>query len=799
MTQQIAGNTQHGGRRNRGYAESWTSEQLDQLLSEAWLKQMVADIRAGDEKQKDQLPYICPHYAAFKNNHRAQKDIMPETFTYMTCVDVDDKELVDKAIRRAMELNEDAYSDWQDQVLRIEYSARKKVHIYIRIPKGMTIEEAQQAFCAEVDIPYDENCITPERFIYVTGKDEEVYRSPHWLEPLSDEEQEERREAYLQRGLDVDGRRMRKLEGRSKKDDGRCKMDDGRCKMDDVSPEASTLDSRNLVAFDLCAKQAGLDPDAMDVWGEHNWHSNLMAVLSVGVGKLMNRGQLYAVVAQRLPNYSDTEDCRKLIDYFYEKYDADKGFMNASLREINAKAQQEVAQKDGEATLQTLVETPLENCKLSQLFNSKRPPELPAVLPKLVKAVTRNTPQKYKATVAQAMFPPLGAYPKGLSFRYIDNQVRELRINCLIVAETGAGKDSCTRQPLTHIIADMKDRDRVNRERLKKFNDEYNSKAGNKQKPQRPDDLVIQNIKSDITKAALVQRTEEANGAPLYVRINELEQWDKIEGCSGRSNQFTTLKLCDDEGNDFGSDRASTQSVTGDGCLHLNWNANTTVAKLMRYFRHVLTDGPVSRLTLATVPEEEVGADIPVFGNYDKAYDEALKPYIDNLKAATGVIDCPQARRLARQLKDECAEFACLSADDVFDNLTHRALVMAFRKACLLYVANGMKWEKSIETFCRWSLFYDMYLKMKLFGDLIRHANGDMSTSKRGPRSLLEDLPDKFTIDDAKRIRQQQGLSNEGYQAIRMIRTWINRHRVIQNTEYSFEKVGAVLKVSQND
>ena len=386
------------------------------------------------------------------------------------------------------------------------------------------------------------------------------------------------------------------------------------------------------------------------------------------------------------------------------------------------------------------------------------------------------------------MFPPLGAYPKKLSFRYIDNQVRELRINCLIVAETGSGKDSCTKQPLTHTIADMKARDKVNRERLKKFNDEYNSKSGNKQKPQRPDDLVIQNIKSDITKAALVQRTDEANGAPLYVCINELEQWDKIEGCSGRSNQFTTLKLCDDEGNDFGSDRASTQSVTGDGCLHLNWNANTTVSKLHRYFRFVLTDGPVSRLTLTTVPEGEVGADIPVFGDYDEDYDAALKPYIDNLKAATGVIDCPQAKRLARRLKNECAEFASLSDDDVFDNLTHRALVMAFRKACLLYVANGMKWEKSIEAFCRWSLFYDMYLKMKLFGDLTRNANDETPTSKRGPRSLLENLPESFLLDDVKRVRQQQGLSNDGYQAIRMIRNWINRELVIQNSEFSFKK-----------
>ena len=787
----IAGNTQHGGRTNRGYAESWTSEQLDGLLSEAWLKEMVMAIRAGDEKKKDLLPYICPHYAAFSHNHRAQKDIIPEAFTFMTCVDVDDKTLVDQAIQRALELNKDAYSDWHDQVLRIEYSARRKVHIYIRIPKGKTIEEAQRAFCKEIEVPYDESCITPERFIYVTGRDEEVYRSAHWLEAMSDEELEERREAYLQRGLDVDGRKL--------KADVRGKMDDVRGKMDDVreSPTLNAPSPQSLAAFDLCAEQAGLNPNAMDVWGEHNWHANLMAVLSVGVGKLMNREQLNAVVAQRMPNYAETEDCRKLIDYFYDKYSADKGFMNASLREINAKVQENVT-KDCEATLRSLVEEPslcyMGDGELSRLFNSNRPPELPSQLPRLVKVVTQSTPKKYKATVAQAMFPPLGAYPKNLSFLYIDNQVRELRINCLIVAETGSGKDSCTRQPLAHIIADMKARDSVNRERLKRFNEEYNSKAGNKQKPQRPDDLVIQNIKSDITKAALVQRTDEANGAPLYVRINELEQWDKIEGCSGRSNQFTTLKLCDDEGNDFGSDRASTQSVTGDGCLHLNWNANTTVPKLMRYFRYVLTDGPISRLTLATVPDEEIGAEIPVFGDYGEAYDAELKPYIDNLKAATGVIDCPQAKRLAKRLKDECAEFASLSGDDVFDNLTHRALVMAFRKACLLYVANGMKWEKPIETFCRWSLFYDMYLKMRLFGDLIRQANDDVPTSKRGPRSLLEDLPDAFTLDDVKRVRQQQGLSNEGYQAIKMIRTWINRKRVIQNTEYSFQKAESFRK-----
>ena len=426
--------------------------------------------------------------------------------------------------------------------------------------------------------------------------------------------------------------------------------------------------------------------------------------------------------------------------------------------------------------------------ELSRIFASDVPPEIPDKRPKLVDAVICNTPQKYKATVAQAMFPGLMAYPRKLSFVYIDNQVRDLRCNCLIVAGTGSGKDSCTQQPLAHIIADMKQRDEENRRRLKEFNDEYNSKASNKQKPQRPDDLIIQTIKSDITKAALVQRMDEAQGAPLYVRINELEQWDKIEGASGRGNQFTTLKLCDDEGNDYGTDRAGTQSVMGSGCLHLNWNANTTTAKAIKYFRYVLTDGPISRLCLATIPEDEIGAEISVFGNYGEAYDAALKPYIDNLKSATGVIDCKEARKLARKLKNECADFARQSQDRVFDNLSHRALVIAFRKACMLYVANGMKWERSIETFCRWSLFYDLYIKMTVFGELIRHADDDIQTSKRGPQNLLDLLPAEFTIKDVQHVRSLKGMPTDIGKCSGMIRQWVCRKYVLQMTDDSFKK-----------
>ena len=546
--------------------------------------------------------------------------------------------------------------------------------------------------------------------------------------------------------------------------------------------EVGEASAQSLEAFDLCVGLAGLKADAMDVWGVHNWHANLMAVLSVGVTKLMTKEQLRAVVAHRLPNYSQTEDCKKLIDYFYEKYDANKGFMNTALREINAKAQQKTSESTQKAPLSTEPQD-----ALSRMFASNLPPEMPSKLPRLVKEVTKSTPKLYQATVAQAMFPALATYPKHLSFMYTDNQVRELRINCLIIAGTGTGKDICTKQPLTHIIADIKQRDEMNRERLKKFNEEYNSKANNKQKPQRPADLVIQTIKSDITKAALVQRMEDAQGAPLYVRLNELEQWDKVEGATGRNNQFTVMKQNDDEENDFGSDRASTQSVMGSGSLHLNWNANTTVSKALKYFRYVVTDGPISRLCLATIPDCEIGSDIPVFGNYDEAYDESLKPYIDNLKTATGVIVCQQAMRLASKLKAECADFARLSQDAVFDNLTHRALVHAFRKACLLYAANGMKWEKSIEDFCRWSLFYDLYLKMKFWGDSIRSADSDVQISKRGPESLLDSLPTQFTLEDAKRVRQQKGMDAE--RARKMISTWQSRYYVIQISDFSFKKL----------
>ena len=691
-------------------------------------------------------------------------------------------------------------------LLELSGSARYGLHAVCRRQPHKTVRECQYAISMATHTEYDTNARGLARVMFTGPATEDnlfYLDDAIFEEPMTVEESEQEYQVLKER----ERKKLEEVPKSAKKANKHYRpweeeMDDERRKMEDVKSQSSPdspldvvpANERTRYVFRACMKEE--DVTEADLVNEGGRHNSVKVVLS-HCNQLLSEGETLGVLKELMPEHWNDENIRQLVKAYYSDYYNQNQKLTVFQKRVFKESKRMGVEGPGDThgvrhfsdTASDITEMPDPSVSpLSRLFASKEPPAIPETLPRLVKAVTKNTPKHLKATVAQAMFPPLATYPKHLSFVYIDNQIRELRINCLIVAGTGTGKDMCTKQPLTHIIADMKKRDDLNRQRLKKYNEECNSKAANKQKPQRPDDLVIQIIKANITYAALVQRMDEAQGAPLYVRLNELEQWDKIEGCSGRGNQFTNLKLCDDEGNDFGADRASTQSVMGSGCLHLNWNANTTLSKVLRYFRYVLTDGPISRLCLATIPEEDYGADVPVFGNYDEAYDESLKPYIDNLKQATGKIDCPQAKALARKLKNECAEFARLSQDRVFDNLSHRALVGAFRKACLLYAANGMKWEKAIEAFCRWSLFYDLYLKMMLFGDLIRQADGDVQMSKRGPQSLLDFLPETFTIDDARRVRQERGLSNEGYHCIRMIRTWMNRGYLIQNTEYSFKK-----------
>ena len=643
-------------------------------------------------------------------------------------------------------------------------------HVLFDIPEGMDRQTAQAWLSHEMgDVEYDKAVHELERAIYLPCREYILYIDEELM--FSDE-----------------------LHAAKVKYDGRSKMDDVREKPSDIDHQTSAIikspveaDERTMLIFHECMKEEGVvDADFVNEGGRHN---SVKLVLS-HCNQLLTQEETLGVLKVLMPNNWQDENIQTLVGDFYSKYlDRNKPLSLVQKRIFKESKRRFRAEQEEDSNLNDVDGCSDAQSKdsLSRMFASNVPPTIPQNLPRLVNTVIKNTPRLYQATVAQAMFPALATYPKRLSFRYIDNQQRELRINCLIIAGTGTGKDICTKQPLSHIIADIKQRDEINRERLKKYNEEYNNKANNKQKPQRPDDLVIQTIKSDVTRAALVQRMDDAQGAPLYVRMNELEQWDKVEGATGRSNQFTVMKQNDDEENDFGSDRASTQSVTGSGSLHLNWNANTTISKAMKYFRFVVTDGPISRLCLATIPDCEIGSDIPVFGDYDTAYDEALKPYIENLKAATGVVDCQQAKKLIKRLKAECADFARLSQDTVFDNLTHRALVHAFRKACLLYAANGMKWERGIEDFCRWSLLYDLYLKMKFWGDQIRSADGDVQVSKRGPESLLDSLPSEFTLEDAMRVRQQKGM--DARRARKMISTWQSRDFVIQMSDVSFKKL----------
>ena len=764
----IAANTQHTGdgrRDHRGYAEPMTSEQLDRLLSEDWLRQMVADIRGGNEPLKDRLPFICPHYAAFRNNHRAQADILPDQFTFMTCVDVDDLQMVDQAISKAQQLNQDDYSDWQDQVLRIVYSARKKVHIYIRIPKGMTIEEAQLAFCKEMEVPYDESCITPERFIFITGKDEEIYRSPHWLEPLSQEELAERREAYLNRGLDMDGRSLKKENGKVRKAEAQSQ---------DVSVQSPTARTRYI--FDQCMKEAEVEPAFLIDEGAR--HNSLKAILSVGATQLLKKEELMGVLSEKMKAHWQDENIQTLINDFYEKYTDSSRRMTQFERKVFASSQK--MNKKKVTTCQEVSQTSADP------YNEL--PAMPNKKPRLIELLTSKTPDIYKAAVANAVFPPLATHLCGVRFMYTDNTIHEATLMNCLMAGTGAGK-SCIDKPIDRIMADIKRRDAENERREDEWKKDCQKKGANKDKLMRPEGLVIQTIDPDMTKPALVTRMDEAQGHFVYVKLNELDLFEQLKGQTGKQH-FQLMCLAFDPDSEYGQTRIGTQSVTARPKCRFNWNACTTIQKGRRFFAKVLTDGPISRINFCTIPEQEIGCEQPVFGLYDTAFDEELKPYIDRLVAARGRVDCPQAFRLAKKLQAECAEFARLSQNMVYWNLSHRACVIAWLKACVLYVANGMKWERSIDEFIRWSLNYDLWCKMQFFGDAIERAsNGDDArVDKRGPRNLLELLPDEFTVEDAQRVRQQEGMDSDCQKCRNMISQWTYREYVLQITDYSFKK-----------
>ena len=837
---------------NKGKVFSNSMAVYDKVIASPEIRKMIQQIRgelpipkvnANDEKAvkkaqdrlKSELPFFCPHYGIFKNNVRRQENAQPESFMFQTIIDVDDREYVDKAIEKARELN-CSDSIWNGSLLHLCYSARKKLHIGIRLPVGMTIEETQKAYCEALGVPYDESCITPERMIYLTDKDSEIYRSKMWCAVLSEKEILMRRQAYLDRGLTVDGRGDAKVNSPHQVNSLQFKVnsngknnENNRLSGNDGNPavsagsavqpaqpgdshgadaphigdsggnqDAGGLGARekNLIAFDLFTQAAGLGGMEIDTVGSR--HSSLLAIMSAGASRVMEEEELMKVVRVKMPSYYQENDCHQLIHDFYAKYADNTKPMSREVMRVNALAEQKASQQVNSLQLKVNRAEQVNNLQLTvdrgnQQVNSLQltgnradedypdPPEMPKKLPKLVELLISRTPEIYKPAVAHAIFPPLATHLWKTRFRYIDNVEHEARLMTLLLAGTGAGKSSVNR-PIDFIMEDIRLRDAENLKREKAWKDEMLRKGANKDKRKRPENLIIQEIDADMTNPAFVMRTAEAQEHFLYTSLNELDQFDALKG-SG-SQQFRIMCLAADPGNKYGQTRVGTMSVTERVTIRFNWNASTTIQKGQRYFSKVLTDGPISRINFCTIPEREIGEDMPVYGTYDESYREALRPYIENLNKVTGLIECKEAFQLALKLKDENAEFARLSQDRTFENLSFRANVIAYLKACVLYVANGCKWEPEIDEFIRWSEQYDLYCKMRFFGDMIAKENFMAEkSSKRGPQNLLQILPDSFTAAQLLAIRLEHGLDTKGTDM--MIRQWLHRNYIRRAYQYT--------------
>ncbi|MFR4920307.1 MAG: hypothetical protein ACLUCG_03125 [Segatella copri] len=781
---------------NKGKVFSYNIDTYDKVIGSDEIKKMIQQIRGelpidgvdlndaqavkkAQERLKSELPFFCPHYGMFKNNVRRQENALPESFLFQTIIDVDDKEYVERAIEKARELNCSS-GIWNGSLLHLCYSARKKLHIGIRMPVGMTIEETQKAYCEALGVPYDESCITPERMIFLTDKDSEIYRSKMWCAVLPESEIQARRQAFLDRGLTVDGRGVAKVNSLQFTVNGNSndKVQNNRLPGNYGTGELGEASEKNLIAFDLFVQSAGLEGMAIDTVGSR--HSSLLAIMSAGASRVMSEEELMKVVRTKMPSYYQEDDCHQLIHDFYAKYADSCKPMSRDVIRVNALAEKQASQQVN--SLQLTVNSPNANHTVQgsmiQVQSAEEdypdPPVMPEKLPKLVELLISRTPEIYKPAVAHAIFPPLATHLWQTSFRYIDNVVHEATLSTCLLAGTGAGKSSVDK-PIRYIMEDIRKRDAENLKREKEWKEEVTRKGANKDKRKRPDNLVIQEIDADMTSPAFVMRTAEAQGRFLYTSLNELDQFDALRGSGNQ--QFRIMCLAFDPFNLFGQQRVGVQSVTERVTIRFNWNASTTIQKGQRYFSKVLTDGPISRINFCTIPEREIGDEMPVYGDYDDAYREALKPYIENLNNARGLIDCPEAFQLALKLKDENAEFSRLSQDRVYENLSFRANVIAYLKACVLYVANGCKWEPEIDEFIRWSERYDLYCKMRFFGDAIKRANdtGEKS-SKRGPSNMLMQLPDEFTYQQVIDLRVANGMSQKG--TSKMLGNWKDRHYI---------------------
>ncbi len=940
----IAFNGFRGG--NKGSITSQPLSEYDKTIRYPWVHDAILQIRGekpirsinnhdatalakAQQRIKSQLPFRSAHYYQFKDNKRRQANIIPESFLFQTTIDVDEKELVEKALERAKLLDSldfipddtgergataaaggsdaenenraaaggsDAENEnraaaggsdaenvnraaaggsndenvnraaaggsndetenrtaaggsndetenraaaggsndenvnrtaavgnhdgdeavtadqkiekgqrypekgqrnpenrqknpWKGMLLHLEYSARKKLHIDIRMPIGMTIEEAQRAYCQALGVPCDESCFSPERIIFMTDADSEIYRASDWYALLPEDEINLRREAFRKRGLDIDGRASENTSQNQKHSNSENHDNQPLLSGDKTGekqpavggaqvpphPAAHPADShtstavgsapahpdgghhgndKNLIAFDLFRAQAGLAEVDINAVGSR--HSSLLAIMSAGASRMMGEEELRKVVEQRMPAFAQERDCQQLISDFYARYHDSCKPMSREVIRINAQAERlgskEMAQQNQEE-------------------DYPAPPPMPEKLPALIALLVSRTPEVYKPAVAHAVFPSLATHLWKTRFKYIDNVEHEATLMTCLLAGTGAGK-SCVQMPISYVMEDIRKRDRENLAREKAWKDEVTRKGANKDKRKRPENLVIQEIDADMTNPAFVMRTAEAQEHFLYTSLNEIDQFDALRGQGNQ--QFRIMCLAFDPANQYGQTRVGTSSVTERVTIRFNWNASTTIQKGLRYFSRVLTDGPISRINFCTIPEREIGAEMPVYGYYGDDFREALRPYIENLCKTSGLVECDQAFQLALKLKEENADFARMTQNRIYENLSFRANVIAYLKACVLYVANGCKWEPEMDEFIRWSLRYDLYCKMRFFGDAIAKAeDGGVKSSRRGPANLLQLLPDEFSYQEAMAIRLEYGLGQKGTRV--MINNWVHR------------------------
>ena len=718
-----------------------TRKEWEELRNAPWLADMCRRIAAGDEPLKAKLPVWTPGCAEFKNNHRALKDAVKPLRRLM--LDFDEKGHSAEILAKAMELNEQGR--WK--ILLVEESVRRGTHVLIALPEGMTPQEAQERFSTDVGFVADPALKdVASRCIYMVPSESTLFVSEELFMREEGRGESEECGSSLRDGVILSNAKdlAQGLCQDTLRDASHTFSMTQTCKAE-YDKEFNGIPYTDIVA--TLEEQMGGRP-------EHGSRNNFIFSMACHLRYVTNDDPEW--IAQVLPTYGEGRD----------KW-------MATIRSACARSQTKTMPRIMRRTLAICKERLEDNSEFRIQNSELAPPPMPRRLPPLIKLLVSRTPRVYRAAVAHAVFPALGAHLWKTRFRYIDNVLHEATLMNVLVGETGAGKN-CISEPINHILRDIRQRDMKNLAREREWKREMQTKGANKDKRQRPEGLVIQEIDPDMTNAAFVQRLADAEERFLYAKMNEIDQFDALKTSARSKAHFQIMCLAFDPDNVYGQTRVGTSSVSERVCIRFNWNAATTIRKGQAYFNSVLTDGPISRINFCMIPPREIGSEMPVYGSYDAAFDEELRPYIECLTKARDTIECRQAMTLAKRLVEECAETARLSQNRVYENLSFRANVIAYLKAMVLYVAHGERWDKTMEEFVRWSLHYDLWCKMHLFGEAIeaQEATGE-NKKHRGPQNLLDLLPEVFTREEAGALRTRMGV--RGGSLTHMLNNWKQR------------------------